>query len=272
MEPGVEARIREAVAALEAAGATVEEVSLPHTDYGLATYYIVAPAEASANLARYDGIRYGPRLGDGDVLANYLATRGQGLRRRGQAADHARDLRAVGRLLRRLLPEGAEGADPHQGRFRRPLGPGLRRPRRADLADRRVPARRPAGRSGLDVPLGRLHPAGQHGRPARRIDPVRTLGRAAGRAAADRGAMVGGRAVRPGARLRGDHRGRRLARARTDRARRGGRARHADAGRADGRADRPRPSRTDSRRPTRTFGRHWPSRRRWPPAQPDGRR
>ena len=77
MEPGVEARVREAVAALEAAGAIVEEVSLPHTDYGLATYYIVAPAEASANLARYDGIRYGPRLGDGDVLANYLATRGQ---------------------------------------------------------------------------------------------------------------------------------------------------------------------------------------------------
>jgi aspartyl-tRNA(Asn)/glutamyl-tRNA(Gln) amidotransferase subunit A len=79
MEPGVEARIREAVAALEAAGAIVDEVSLPHTDYGLATYYIVAPAEASANLARYDGIRYGPRLGEGrDVLADYLATRGQG--------------------------------------------------------------------------------------------------------------------------------------------------------------------------------------------------
>jgi aspartyl-tRNA(Asn)/glutamyl-tRNA(Gln) amidotransferase subunit A len=78
MEPGVEARVREAVVALEAAGAIVEEVSLPHTDYGLATYYIVAPAEASANLARYDGIRYGPRLGDGDVLANYLATRGRG--------------------------------------------------------------------------------------------------------------------------------------------------------------------------------------------------
>src|SRR6187397_3113691 len=78
MEPGVEARIREAVAALEAAGATVEEVSLPHTDYGLATYYIVAPAEASANLARYDGIRYGPHVGDGDILANYLATRGRG--------------------------------------------------------------------------------------------------------------------------------------------------------------------------------------------------
>jgi aspartyl-tRNA(Asn)/glutamyl-tRNA(Gln) amidotransferase subunit A len=78
MEPGVEALVREAIAALEAAGAIVSEVDLPHTDYGLATYYIVAPAEASANLARYDGIRYGLSVRDGDVLANYLATRGRG--------------------------------------------------------------------------------------------------------------------------------------------------------------------------------------------------
>ncbi len=78
MEPGVEAQVRAAVAALEAAGAIVEQVSLPHTDYGLATYYIVAPAEASANLARYDGIRFGPASRDGDILANYLATRGAG--------------------------------------------------------------------------------------------------------------------------------------------------------------------------------------------------
>jgi aspartyl-tRNA(Asn)/glutamyl-tRNA(Gln) amidotransferase subunit A len=77
MEPGVEARIREAVAALQGAGAIVDDVSLPHTEYGLATYYIVAPAEASANLARYDGIRYGPRLDDADVLTNYLRTRGE---------------------------------------------------------------------------------------------------------------------------------------------------------------------------------------------------
>src|SRR3954453_17594446 len=78
MEPDARRRIEEAVTALDGAGATVEEVSLPHTDYGLATYYIVAPAEASANLARYDGVRFGPRLGDGDVLGNYLATRGRG--------------------------------------------------------------------------------------------------------------------------------------------------------------------------------------------------
>ena len=78
MEPGVEARVREAVAALAAAGAEIVDVSLPHTRYGLATYYIVAPAEASANLARYDGIRFGHSVRDGDVLANYLATRGSG--------------------------------------------------------------------------------------------------------------------------------------------------------------------------------------------------
>jgi aspartyl-tRNA(Asn)/glutamyl-tRNA(Gln) amidotransferase subunit A len=79
MEPGVRQRILEAVEVLRSAGAIVEDVSLPHTDYGLATYYIVAPAEASANLARYDGIRYGRRLGEGrDVLGDYLATRGGG--------------------------------------------------------------------------------------------------------------------------------------------------------------------------------------------------
>jgi len=80
MEPGVEAAVRAAVARLEGAGATVEEVSLPHTDYGLATYYIVAPAEASANLARYDGVRYGRsiRLDGADFIADYVATRGEG--------------------------------------------------------------------------------------------------------------------------------------------------------------------------------------------------
>jgi aspartyl-tRNA(Asn)/glutamyl-tRNA(Gln) amidotransferase subunit A len=78
MEPGVEARVREAVAALASAGAEIVDVSLPHTDYGLATYYIIAPAEASANLARYDGIRYGYSAREGDVLGNYLTTRGRG--------------------------------------------------------------------------------------------------------------------------------------------------------------------------------------------------
>jgi aspartyl-tRNA(Asn)/glutamyl-tRNA(Gln) amidotransferase subunit A len=80
MEQGVEMRVREAVAALAAAGAEIVDVDLPHTDYGLATYYIIAPAEASANLARYDGIRYGlsKRLEGADYIADYKATRGEG--------------------------------------------------------------------------------------------------------------------------------------------------------------------------------------------------
>jgi aspartyl-tRNA(Asn)/glutamyl-tRNA(Gln) amidotransferase subunit A len=79
MEPGVAARVREAVAALEAAGAKVEEVSLPHTDYGLATYYIIAPAEASSNLARFDGVKYGHAdRSSGEFIADYLRTRDAG--------------------------------------------------------------------------------------------------------------------------------------------------------------------------------------------------
>ncbi len=78
MQPGVEARVRDAVATLEAAGAEIVEVDMPHTDYGLATYYIVAPAEASANLARYDGVRYGLAVRGGDVIADYKSTRDAG--------------------------------------------------------------------------------------------------------------------------------------------------------------------------------------------------
>jgi aspartyl-tRNA(Asn)/glutamyl-tRNA(Gln) amidotransferase subunit A len=58
-EPDVERQVRAAIGRLEELGAEVGEVSLPHTDYGLATYYIIAPAEVSSNLARYNGTRYG---------------------------------------------------------------------------------------------------------------------------------------------------------------------------------------------------------------------
>ena len=59
LEPGVESAVRRAVDVLDGLGARVEEVSLPHTPYALAVYYIIAPSEASANLARYDGVKYG---------------------------------------------------------------------------------------------------------------------------------------------------------------------------------------------------------------------
>ncbi|MDP8905491.1 MAG: Asp-tRNA(Asn)/Glu-tRNA(Gln) amidotransferase subunit GatA [Chloroflexota bacterium] len=80
MEAGVERLIRAAVDDLADAGAEIVDIDLPHTDYGLATYYIIAPAEASANLARYDGVRYGRsiRLPGADYLADYKGTRGTG--------------------------------------------------------------------------------------------------------------------------------------------------------------------------------------------------
>ncbi|HHU39502.1 MAG TPA: Asp-tRNA(Asn)/Glu-tRNA(Gln) amidotransferase subunit GatA [Propionibacterium sp.] len=63
-EPGVELRFREAVAALEAAGAEVVEVSCPHFTYALGAYYLIMPSEVSSNMARYDAMRYGLRSGD----------------------------------------------------------------------------------------------------------------------------------------------------------------------------------------------------------------
>ncbi len=62
LQPGVEKSVREAIRVLESLGATTHEVTLPHTDDALPTYYLLAPAEASANLARYDGVKYGYRL------------------------------------------------------------------------------------------------------------------------------------------------------------------------------------------------------------------
>lgn len=79
MAAEVETTIRAAIAHLESLGAEIREVSLPHTEYALPTYYILAPAEASSNLARYDGVKYGPRADvPGDVWDVMRATRGKG--------------------------------------------------------------------------------------------------------------------------------------------------------------------------------------------------
>jgi aspartyl-tRNA(Asn)/glutamyl-tRNA(Gln) amidotransferase subunit A len=78
LDPGVKAAVDAAVKQLQSLGATVEEISLPHTDYAAATYYIIAPAEASANLARFDGIRYCARVDGADPIELYSKTRGAG--------------------------------------------------------------------------------------------------------------------------------------------------------------------------------------------------
>jgi aspartyl-tRNA(Asn)/glutamyl-tRNA(Gln) amidotransferase subunit A len=79
MDPEVEASVRAALREYERLGATLVDVSLPHTKYALATYYLLAPAEASSNLARYDGIRYGLRAKDARGLKElYAQTRERG--------------------------------------------------------------------------------------------------------------------------------------------------------------------------------------------------
>ncbi len=79
LDPGVRRACDRAIRLLKDLGAAVREVSLPHTSYAVPAYYIVAPAEASSNLARYDGVRYGARSDDAaDVRSLYRNTRGEG--------------------------------------------------------------------------------------------------------------------------------------------------------------------------------------------------
>jgi aspartyl-tRNA(Asn)/glutamyl-tRNA(Gln) amidotransferase subunit A len=172
MEAGVEVRVREAVAALEAAGAEIVDVSLPHTEYGLATYYIVAPAEASANLARYDGIRYGRGIRAGDVTADYLATRGSGfgaeVKRRIMLGTYALSagyydayyLKAqkVRTLIKRDFDQAFERVDaivaPTSPTVAFPLGARLADPVAMYLSDACTLPANMAGLPGISIPCG----------------------------------------------------------------------------------------------------------------------
>ena len=78
VEPGVREVLEGTLRTIEDLGGSVEEIGLPHSGHGISAYYVLAPAEASANLARYDGVRFGPRHGDGDLLSLYERTRAQG--------------------------------------------------------------------------------------------------------------------------------------------------------------------------------------------------
>jgi aspartyl-tRNA(Asn)/glutamyl-tRNA(Gln) amidotransferase subunit A len=79
MDPDVEARVREAMDFFKSCGAKIQEISLPHTQYAVAVYYIICTAEASSNLARYDGVKYGLRSkGFHDLMEMYTQTRAEG--------------------------------------------------------------------------------------------------------------------------------------------------------------------------------------------------
>ncbi|HET9736752.1 MAG TPA: Asp-tRNA(Asn)/Glu-tRNA(Gln) amidotransferase subunit GatA [Solirubrobacteraceae bacterium] len=78
IEPGVLAAFQQTLGIARELGATVETMRLPHAPHGIAAYYLIAPAEASSNLARYDGVRYGPRADAVDLLTMYTKTREEG--------------------------------------------------------------------------------------------------------------------------------------------------------------------------------------------------
>ena len=118
--PDVVARLEQAFDVLRDAGAEIVDVEVPAFTYGLTAYYLIAPAEASSNLARYDGVRFGHRVEAPDTNAMYMATRTDGFDAEVKR-HHARHVRVVRRLLRRLLRPGVEGPPPHRRRLRRRL-------------------------------------------------------------------------------------------------------------------------------------------------------
>jgi aspartyl-tRNA(Asn)/glutamyl-tRNA(Gln) amidotransferase subunit A len=77
IQPEVEQAVHGAIDMLQGLGALIQRISLPHTEYALPVYYLIAPAEASANLARFDGVRYGPRLSGEAMWDIYFRTRGE---------------------------------------------------------------------------------------------------------------------------------------------------------------------------------------------------
>ena len=190
IEPGVSEVFDSAVDTIDALGGVCEEVSLPSTARGIAAYYLIAPSEASANLARFDGVRYGHRAARRrGPLRDVHPHPQRGVRHRGQAPHHDRHLRALRRLLRRLLRSGATHPDAHHPGLR----PGVRELRLPDLADvthrglqDRRAHRRPAGH----VPVRPVHHPGEPGRAAGHQHPGGILGRHAGGPAADRAALL----------------------------------------------------------------------------------
>jgi aspartyl-tRNA(Asn)/glutamyl-tRNA(Gln) amidotransferase subunit A len=174
VSPGVRDRVAEGVAALEAAGAKTCEVSLPHLRYGIAAYYLIAPAEASSNLARYDGVRYGLRAGDGQdgVTGMYERTRSEGfgaeVKRRillgtyvlsaGYYEAYYRKAQKVRTLLRTDFARAFERCDvialPTSPETAFPLGERAEDPLRMYVADIFTVPGNLAGLPGVSLPCG----------------------------------------------------------------------------------------------------------------------
>ena len=212
IEPGVRAAVQAAIALAESLGAEVDECSLPlSVDYGLPCYYLVAPAEASSNLARYDGVRYGLRSDGADFREMVMNTRHDGFgdepKRRIMIGTYALSsgyydayygtAQKVRTIIRREHDAAFERFDvlvsPTSPTVAFPLGAKAADPLAMYLSDVLTIPSCMAGLPGLNIPCG-------------------LVGRAAGRPAARRAAVLGERAVPRRARARAGDRLRRRAR------------------------------------------------------------
>jgi aspartyl-tRNA(Asn)/glutamyl-tRNA(Gln) amidotransferase subunit A len=196
VDPEVLARVREAVALLEAAGARTREVSLPHTRFAVATYYLIATAEASSNLARFDGVRYGRRAaGVRSLTEMYERSRSEGfgaeVKRRillgtyvlsaGYYDAYYRKAQQVRTLLRRDFDEALADCDvlitptTPETAFR--IGEKTSDPLTMYLSDVFTVSANLAGLPGVSIPCGLAHqmPVGLQvlGRPLEDATPLR---------------------------------------------------------------------------------------------------
>ena len=192
-DPDVNERLEVAFDALRAAGATIVDVQVPAFTFGLTAYYLIAPAEASSNLARYDGVRYGLRVEAADTNAMYGVTRAAGfgdeVKRRIMLGTYALSAgyydAYYGKALkvRRLIHDDFERAYQHADVLLTP-----------DVAERRVPVRCEGRQPVGDVPVRRVHDPGQPHRPSGHERAVRhRCRRPAGRCAGARPARCASR-------------------------------------------------------------------------------
>jgi aspartyl-tRNA(Asn)/glutamyl-tRNA(Gln) amidotransferase subunit A len=174
-DPAVIACVREAVAELERAGAKTREVSLPHAEHAIATYYLIATAEASSNLARYDGVKYGRRAEATSLGEMYRKTRSEGfgaeVKRRillgtyvlsaGYYDAYYRKAMQVRTLLRRDFEEAFRGCDllatPTAPEVAFPIGEKTGDPIKMYLSDIYTVSANLAGIPGLSLPCGSAH-------------------------------------------------------------------------------------------------------------------
>jgi hypothetical protein len=209
VEPGVKASVQVRDRPPVRARATVSEASLPHADYALSAYYLIAPSEASSNLARYDGVRYGLRVDGADSVEMMTRTRGAGfgaeVKRRimlgtyALSAGYYEAYYGQAQKVRTLIIRDYEAAFANVDVLISPTSPTTG-----------VPDRRQGRRPARDVPERRVHDPGQPVGHAGDLDPFRSRrGRFAGGSTADGPGLVrahrtaGRERAREGARVRG---------------------------------------------------------------------